>query len=92
MWISSGTMRTIGPVHHARHHYLARLSSMVRSRTILFVQLLDFKSKLSLFHNLIVEFVPSADCCILGAGEGCQWMEVKSVYNQTQEVADPQDC
>ena len=55
------------------------------------MQFLDFKSKLSLLHNLIVEFVPSADCCILRSGECCQWMEIKAVYNQTQEIADPQD-
>ena len=63
----------------------------VGSHTIFLVQFLDFESKLSLLHNLIVEFVPSADCCILRSRECCQGMEIKAVYNQTQEIGDPQD-
>lgn len=35
--------------------------------------------------------MPSADCCIFRTGESCQRMQVKSVHNQTQQIADPQD-
>ena len=54
----------------------------------MFVQFLDFEGILSLLDDLVIEFVPSADCSVLGSREASKRMEIEAVHHQAHEIDD----
>jgi hypothetical protein len=45
---------------------------------------LDFESKLAFLHDLVIEFMPSADRCIFGPWEVGERVKVKAIDDETQ--------
>lgn len=84
IWTSSGVIRTMGP---GKHRQAGSFKSCSDWPTIFCVKIVDMESELPIQDNLVISFVPFAQCRKLRAWKLGKRTQAEPVYGERDEIS-----